>query len=231
MKFVVKVGCIFFTLLLLFLVAMGGVFIIEIFWTLLVGWLYFLKKVLDYITLNPLLIIEGILTLLILTIGIHWFCSWFYANYHQQQSRWSWKWSITGVSFFILMFIISICFTGLVHEVGWLTTTPTPTLQSDSKWLRSEYKESSTTRILTAIGEELKSYQQAYNHLPVTLETISQQPLTYAWGMPIVYNTNRQSFVLRSYGPNGILGSGTGKFDDIVYFSDLDTIIQGEKGY
>ncbi|NTW21289.1 MAG: hypothetical protein HGA42_17650 [Nostocales cyanobacterium W4_Combined_metabat2_030] len=224
----ILVGLFSLLILLIFVLAGGNVFIIQVSFIIFLGWISFLLKVIPYIFVNKLMLVESLVIVLILIGSVHWFLSWFYENYNSStkneaitKSRWKFKWTFTGITIFFLMFIISISITGLIHEISWLRQTP---LTEYSFFYGGE-----TEKILRKMGIGLDAYYQENNHLPIVSQPVPFKeikiPQKYydgvvidQWGMPILYDcSDGKSYTLRSYGRNRILGSGMDKFDDLVY--------------
>jgi len=199
-------------------------YILQTIWILLSGWVSFVRNTISYVNRDTLFIIlEVIGTILVLTVGFQWFISWFYQNYNvtegQLKPQWHLKWTIIGVAIFFLMFTISISITGLIHESIWLVRSP---------FTESALKSAEATKsILKYMGDQLESYQLEHHHLPIVAQPIPLKELVIPnykgnyideWGMLILYSSDGESYILRSYGPNRILGGGSrGKYDDLVY--------------
>lgn len=230
-------GVLLMIFLFLIIVGSGLGFLIQVPFMLLFGWIGFLGKAFPYITFNPLMVFEGIGTILVLILGVHFFLSWFYKNYRTSTQKllsiqknipsthlWQIRWTLTSVCIFILMFLTSIAMTGSIHQVAWL---------AHEQWSKMDYRfgMTLTTRDMEELGKSLESYRVDNQHFPITSGSISLEqagiPAPYlvtvwkpyydSWGTPYQYTSDGHSYVLRSYGYNEILGGGTGLFDDIVY--------------
>lgn len=219
------ISVIFFILLAIFSFITGAIFFIEIPLMMAFGWIGFLINVSPHITVNIAMILGGIVAILILLMGAHSFFSWFYSNYRTPSKDspsvrpWKLGWTIAGVSIFVLMFFTSIAMTGFIHQVGWLSRGPI----IENSWSHGE-----TMREMRRIGAMLDLYHGDFSHFPITRGSIAIEkagipkeyfrgPYRDRWGSPYQYESDGQSYVLRSYGENRILGGGSGKFDDLVY--------------
>ncbi len=49
------------------------------------------------------------------------------------REAWRWKWSVAGLSMLMLMFVIGTAATGIVHQTGWLITSPKPLVVSSAR--------------------------------------------------------------------------------------------------
>jgi hypothetical protein len=208
-------------------------FIFQMIFTLVLGWITFLEKVIGYVVVSKSRLIEWAIAILFLTGGTHWFLSWFYKNSDfsvnaaaVKPKSWKLKWSIALIGIFLLMFVTSISITGLIHQTGWLAKSPfTKSSWEKSSWTFYGYK---TKDIFRAMGMGLESYSEANQHLPIVSQPVPFKDLKIPkeyyhgflvdqWGMPILYSSDGNSYVLRSYGKNKILGGGSGEFDDLLY--------------
>jgi hypothetical protein len=207
------------------LVMIGMPFLGEIPMMLLFGWVSFLGTVIPRIRPSIILILEGIGALLVLLIGAHLFLSWLYTNLQRptgkmpEDHQWKIRWTFSGMSIFILMFVTSIAMTSLIHQAGWLAYEP---------WLENSFTFGTVRSEMMALGTALGSYQVDWGYFPVTHGTVTLQevefpaayyegPRSDRWQNPYYYSSDGHSYVLRSYGENRVLGGGTGKFDDLVY--------------
>lgn len=199
---------------------------------LLLGWPAFLSRILPHVTVNPVMVGEGVLLVLILGVGVHFFLSWLYENYgtpgegQPPKQRWRLKWSLSGLTIFLLMFVTSISVTGFVHQTAWLATSPEPIAEYDRHWLGR-----TTSQRMRSVGATLSQCQSEHVDLPKRAEPVELQSVVFpgnckiqgpykdGWGTPFLYTSNGTSYVLKSYGRNRVPGGGAGDFDDLI-FSD-----------
>ncbi len=176
------------------------------------GWIYFITDVFPYININQNMLVVGIITVLVLAVGVHLFLSSF-------TEKWRLRWSLTGLSLFILMFITSIALTGFVHQMTWLI--------NGSPLTDSKINHFYTINDMKAISVELAIYHKEQGEFPKSTNSVDLQVgiLPYSgsfkdrWGTPFKYNSDGQSYILKSYGANRIIGGGIGQFDDIIYIN------------
>jgi hypothetical protein len=165
--------------------------------------------------------------------------------------QWRLRWSLTGLAIFILMFVTSIAMTGFMHQVAWLTNEPIVVdttsrlliMPSDPKGpvleygaadlgLDTDWDTAITIDSMNKICIALAHYQAEHGSFPKTVGTVSLQEAGISlesdlyediFGTPLKYTSDGQSYTLRSYGPNGILGESI-KSDDIVLLMRLDDL-------
>jgi len=204
---------------LILMLLMIGLEFVEILIWLIFGWIFFISDVFPHVTFNGGALGVGVLTVLILAVGVHLFMAWFYENYGtgEAKRRWRLRWSLSGLSIFIVMFVTSIAVTGFLHQVAWLWDEPFVKSSSDKRM---------TSHYMEEIGTALRSYQAEHGRFPKSTGTVDLQdlgilsadgPYKDRWGTAFEYTSGGESYILRSSGPNRILGGGSGEFDDLVY--------------
>jgi hypothetical protein len=117
-----------FLLLILFLpyILAGG---LRLVWTMLFGWLEFLKRVMPEVTVNWSGVGMVALCSVLIVGGLHWLCGWFHR--HRSTGRegtgsWRLGWSLALYVFLWLLFIAAMGITGFTHQIGWLVTSKEP---------------------------------------------------------------------------------------------------------
>ena len=213
----------FFLFILLFAFP-GGQVIIETVILLGLGWIKFLSQNFDSMEVNPWLFAEAALAIIILIIAAHYFLRWLYANLQQAQNDetkvWRWQWTISGVILFLLMFVTSIAFTGSIHQILWLAREPELTESSFDHYMNRAD--------VAVIRGALFSYYEQHHHFPIAENPVPLSNIALAninaqirnkdrWGNPFIYTSDGNSYTLRSYGKNRVLGAGSGDFDDLIF--------------
>ncbi len=226
--------------ILLVLSAVGGCAVmIQSPLLLLVGWYAFLKTILPHVSVNPVMLGEGIAIIFVLGIGGHYFLVWLYENFGTSgegqalKQRWLLKWSFSGLTIFLLMFVTSIAVTGFIHQTVWLFTSSGPVVESNWGPGSPRY---ATNRNMRQVGAALSKCQAERGSLPKQMEPVELQTVAFpgecavpgaykdGWGTPFMYSSNGTSYVVKSYGKNRIAGGGVGDFDDWI-FSDGEFIV------
>ena len=121
---------------------------------LLFGWIEFIATVLRHVTINPLMVAEGIVTLVLIGAGAHFFFARLYQRVHQTESgpapalSWRWTWSICAIAGFLLLFVSGMAISGVIHHTVWLKTTSEPL--RNSSWASTD-----TKRLMKHVGGQL----------------------------------------------------------------------------
>ncbi len=99
---------------------------------LLFGWLIFIGRVINQMSFDWIGVATAIVTVLLLAIGLHWFCRWFCARSGQRATVRQWKGSWTNATVWsvVLMFCAGTAMIGVVHQTVWLLTSKAPLLYS-----------------------------------------------------------------------------------------------------
>jgi hypothetical protein len=88
---------------------------------LLFGWVMFLVRVLPRAELDRGSVLVGVVAMLLLVVGVQGFGrSWSTAR------SWKWRWSLSGVGLVAVLFAAGTALVGIVHQIGWLATSPEP---------------------------------------------------------------------------------------------------------
>lgn len=224
LKLILKIlKWVLYLFLLLVLIAFpGSELIFQSLFLLMLGWIRFLSLSFENLEINYLLLTEAIVVLLTLTICTHFFLRWLYQNIQESEENkvWRWKWTLSGVSVFILMFVISIAFTGGVHQFLWLMREPRLTDSSFDRYMNRGD--------ISAIRSALESYRAQHQRFPIAEEPVALAKTELSaidskvrnndrWGNPFIYTSDGNIYTLRTYGKNGVLGAGNGDFDDEIY--------------
>ena len=117
-------------LALLFLVlSTGQMWIIQIPLTLPLGWIAYLRRTLPLVQLNWSAVGLCAVALPLTIILTHTMCVWAWKGIGNN-NPFRWKWTFSGLSILTLMFFVGMAATGIVHQTGWLITSPKPLVQS-----------------------------------------------------------------------------------------------------
>lgn len=139
--------------ILFFILAAGGLFLVEIPFRLLAGWIIFIAKKYPEITWSWNAVVPGFAALIMLGLGLHAFMKWLYANWGKGADDseakdpapafpgriWKPKWSLSMLALFMLMFSASIGFIGTVHQVGWLVNSEESVIVSSGGYMKRAY--------------------------------------------------------------------------------------------
>jgi hypothetical protein len=108
----------------------------DVYLTLLVGWAFFLARVVPALHIN----IEGLLVALVCLLGLVGGLQSFMQRLMSRRStlagaqitRWRFRWTLGILGLVIMMFVAGISAVGIVHQAGWLAQSPQPIFKRDS---------------------------------------------------------------------------------------------------
>jgi hypothetical protein len=104
----------------------GCVYPFEAVFYLILGWGFFLARVLPQITMSADGILTGVIGLVGFVLGLHLLLRWFAGT---QDRPWQWRWTCGLAALVVVMFAAGIGTVGSLHQVGWLVTSPRPLLE------------------------------------------------------------------------------------------------------
>lgn len=215
--------------IIIVLIFMTQTYVLESIYLLCFGWISFLQEVIPYVQLNQGMLWQGMIAFFFLVILLHWFMRWLYPNYQKLKSNqenispspWKFTWTMISVTIFFLMFITMISVTGIIHNIYWLTQSPFTEITNQGYITRFN---------LSTMRYFLQKYYENHHQYPIVLKAIPFQDVESfkdfdrdkvdGWGTPILYSSDGQTYFLRSYGKNRILGGGKGQPDDYVFYSE-----------
>lgn len=129
------IGCLTYLLLVIFLAGF------ETPRAILLGWLFFLFRTLPRMNADWPSVFVGCLALVLFITGIHWTGRALRRN-ATDTPRWKLRWSIGTVAVVFLLFAAGISLVGIVHQAGWLLTSPEPYYVQTVRWGLSSYSHS-----------------------------------------------------------------------------------------
>jgi len=120
----------------LLLLLAGPVFIwpFQLLFYIVAGWAVFLVHVVPQVTISSSSVLTGFLAAALFAVCLHLALGWLYRATGPQTSDgsprlWRWRWTAGLASFVLLIFASGIAALGVIHQVGWLVTTPAPLTQ------------------------------------------------------------------------------------------------------
>jgi prepilin-type processing-associated H-X9-DG protein len=97
------------------------------------GWVFFLARVVPQMAIDWKSIVTGVICLVALAVGLHWFLVWTAARSpHPGRAEgatvpyWRPRWTLMLLAVVVLMFVAGISAVGIGHQTGWLLTSPEP---------------------------------------------------------------------------------------------------------
>jgi hypothetical protein len=141
----------------LFAIIIGSPWMIEAPYSLIVGWVHYLIRIVPMVRINVSAVAVFVIAIPVTLVLGHWFLSWLWRGMGNARA-WRWKWSVGGLSGLMLMFVIGTAATGIVHQTGWLITSPKPLVVSS--FSRSKANGIKCASNLREIGSAVRRYQQ-----------------------------------------------------------------------
>jgi hypothetical protein len=93
------------------------------------GWIGYLFGTLPNVTIDWPNVAWGLSVLLIFSVGLHYFCRWFYAAWNADGDQeisepgWPKRWTAAMVGIIVTMFVSGIALVGVTHQIAWLATS------------------------------------------------------------------------------------------------------------
>ena len=104
----------------------GRVWILQIPFVLVLGWLGYLWRVIPQLNPDPWTVGTAILCLLGVIAGSHLFLRWLAGR----EAPWPLKRTLRCVGLVVLMFVAGIAMVGMIHQTSWLARSPEPLIKS-----------------------------------------------------------------------------------------------------
>lgn len=116
---------------LILLTCSGQVWLLQVPWTLVVGWLQFLLRVVPEMTWRWGAIAETVVVGAVLGVGTHLFLRRMWRKLRPEDARpWPVRWSVSLVALIVLLFGATMATVGIGHHVGWLASDRARMLES-----------------------------------------------------------------------------------------------------
>ncbi len=116
-------------------VLLGGVYLVAIPFAVMLGWAFYLFRIVPQITFSVDGIVMFAMSLVLFAIGTHIAARWWIgrSGINDDAPNWSKRQTARLVALVCLAFVAGIGITGVVHQTGWLVTSPEPMLESSSR--------------------------------------------------------------------------------------------------
>ncbi len=127
---------------LVFVSLTGGFGLLELGFTLVVGWLKFLERTLPRIQWNFDLIAMGVVCVAaVLGLG-QAFLNGLTRSISEKRGngwRWHWKWTWCGACGVAVLFLVGMAVGGVVHQLGWIASSPERMMERKGKRHEARY--------------------------------------------------------------------------------------------
>jgi hypothetical protein len=151
---------------------------------LLFGWVAYVIGVAPRVRIHPAGVVTFAVLLPAMLIAAHAFARWLWTG-TGHASPWRWKWTTLGVATLLLMFVTGIAATGIVHQTGWLITSPQPLLKSSFASHRVNRTKCESS--LRQLGLAYRSYLDAHpGFRPQTIADLADAVYAYD-GSPDIF--------------------------------------------
>ena len=168
-------------LLLLGLGCLGLVFPLEFLFTVAFGWIFYLHRVLPQLTVSPAGVVTAVVCLAGVGFGTHAFLTWLYGAVRGPDSApWRKKWSAQLVAGVLLMFVAGIGMIGVVHQTGWLITSPEPWTTTTGS-VRIAARRAQSVNNLKQIGLGARNYMETAKAFPPGAVMGAHGTLMHSW--------------------------------------------------
>jgi prepilin-type processing-associated H-X9-DG protein len=143
------------------------------------GWIFYLYRVLPQLTVSPAGVVTAVMCLAGVGFGAHAFLRWLHgAVCGPGSAPWRKKWSAQLVAGVLLMFVAGIGMIGVVHQTGWLITSPEPWVTSSDRRLLRRIRSSNN---LKQIGLGAHGYHAAEKVFPPGAAMGAHGTLLHSW--------------------------------------------------
>jgi hypothetical protein len=151
------------------------------------GWISFLGRVIPQINADASSAATGAIALLLLLVGLHLFLRWLSAAIAASRTAdtaaitdestppaWLLRWTVSIIAIVLMMFVAGVSMVGVIHEVGWLATSPEPIISSS---MRESSRKMQSSHHLRQIAMGMHNYEDVFAVLPGTIVTKDGQAL------------------------------------------------------
>jgi len=180
---------------IVFLLACMGIGVVgDVTVALLLGWGFYLARVLPQMRPNWGGVTVAVFCLVAFTAGLHAFLSWFYRHWQRPaqakpfaieaheslpDQRWKTRWTSAAVALIVLMFFAGMAATGFAHQLGWLLTSTQPFTELGGA--RAAARRAQSTNNLKQIGLAAHTFQERDEPLPPGCTVAADGELLQSW--------------------------------------------------
>lgn len=146
------------------------------------GWIVFLYHTLPRMTVDGPSVFVGFAALLLFTGGVH-AAGRAWRRSAAEGPRWKLRWSLTVVAGVFLLFASGISLVAIVHQTGWLLTSPEPYYVRTMRWEGS----GDSRNNLKQIGLAVLNYQSIYTTFPAGGTFAPDGQMLHSWETRILF--------------------------------------------
>lgn len=155
---------------------------------MLAGWLYYLFRTLPEVHPQWSAILTFLVAILALLYLLHSFLRWLSKKLADTAApaTWRWSWTIKCVTLVLLAFAAGICAVGMVHQVGWLTSSKYPVIESQSGVFRDAARKMLSGSNMRQLVIAMHNYHSDYDHLPPVFTSSKEGKPLLSWRVLIL---------------------------------------------
>ena len=117
-------GAAVFLLLCLFIFGLGLIVPFSVIFTLVFGWLRFIRDVVFTAEINWRELSFFVAMTFVFGGVLHSFCRWLYRHTCEEPSQWKVSWSASITSLIFLLFVTTMSTVGIAHQAAWIPQRP-----------------------------------------------------------------------------------------------------------
>lgn len=151
-------------LLLLIIVPVILPGLLLVLWTLAIGWVSSLERLLPHLAPSPGSLSLALIGLLIVVAGTQWFCKWLWRRFQSANGGggagganargWPWKWTLALHGGLWLVFFAVMGLVGIVHQVAWMASSGEPVFVSRTTRIKARIALINAVTTLRMAGDE-----------------------------------------------------------------------------
>jgi hypothetical protein len=175
-------GLVLFALVVVVLGCLGAVWIPDLVGNLVVGWAFYLYRVVPQVRVSWPGVLTGGACLVLLAFGLHRFLRWLHGQ-RPAARPWPARWTGTVLALVVLMFAAGIAGVGIAHQTAWLVTSPEPIIGSGFREMVAATMQMNNFHQLATA---LHNYQENHGRLPPAAVCDKDGRPLYSWRVALL---------------------------------------------